>query len=644
MPLNDREQKFTVQDVEEALQQARTYYARRDKEVKKDVELYNQDYTLDMPKDFHQIKTPTTKTMCDRPADRLGSGRMQVHIEPRRAGAKERRHVEALERAATVLPYMMRKRVKYNPIRGAALHHFNRGAAVFKVQVDINAANSMPNIKDYGTARAFTAAKKLWQLRNISSFPVVLDVRPIEAIYPDTESDGENYVIENYRRRVGDIKKNYPHWDGWRDLLSKKKSQYRKQSEYTDDLQVEYTEIWTPNYRAVMVEKQFINIGRFEPGPVPNLLGRVPYFLRYAGFGDPAGEPHQRCVSILRGIRDTSRSMSRLFSIIDTVAENEAYGAVLYKKGDSGGEDFEIGPGAKNAMDFPELVKPYQAQGVNPSLLSALGAINAANEYGSVAAEAIGQPPPGGRGPFPMSGVAAAIQGGSASMILDPVKSAIQDALEDIIPFTFYIFDQVIDTEFPLYGQVGENQFVQLSLGPADVDSHYGPVFVELKMRAPEDDYAKYQLGIQAMQAGFPPEFVMEKFFGIENAESVVREMMARQIAYSPTVREQYLIPRMLERLKAQNSGSADVLPGQRTPAPATFALPPNGMPVGPDGMPVGPDGMPMGPNGVPAAANGMGGTPVALEPPADAMVRAAMGMTTPAGPMGTPPVVTRQV
>lgn len=636
----DAESKFDEKDILNQLDEIKTYYFRRDKEVRTDVELYNHEFILDVPEGFHQIKSPTTRSMCDRAADRIGSGRFQAHMEPRNDSTLEAKRVEKKEKAGSVLPYLMRRRQKYNPIRGLALHAFNRGAMVAKIQVDQGMTQPAPDRKDYNSDVEHRSATKLWAYKSVSQFPVSLDARPIEHIYPDPETDGDNWVIEHYERRVGDIKKNFPNWEGWASYIARdSKGKFAKRTPYDDNSRVRYTEVWSKKWRAVMVEGEFLPIGNAEPGVVPNLFGRPPYFIRYSGFGDPAGVPHQRCVSILRGIRDTSRSMSRLFSIIDTVAENEAYGATLLKSGDTGNENFEIGPGAKNIMDFPEAVRPYSSGGVNQTLLAALAAVQAANEYGSVNSEAIGQPPPGGRGPFPQSGVAAAISTGQASMVIDPVNSALEDLFSDIVPFLFYLFDDVLEIELPVFGQVGEGSYVQFTLTTKDIDNHYGPVFMKNQLRSPEDDYAKYQLGMQGLSTGLPPEFVMEKFFGQENAHAMVKDMMAKQIAYSPKVRDEYLIPRLLERLQAKNENRAEALPGSKVPVPA--GAPPQQIPVDPmTGQPVAPMGAP--PNGQPTPDMGTAPTP---GPPSDMLTRATMGLPS-NGPMlpNGPAVPTRSM
>lgn len=634
------EQKLTLAFIERKKQEYHSYYSRMVKEITKDVELYNQEFDLDVPDGFHKIKSPTTRTMCDRAADRIGAGRFQNHMEPRNGSPKEANRIERKEKAASVLPYLMRKRMKFNPYRAAALHAFNRGAFVFKIQVDMDALKTKPVPADYKTDLEFKKAAKLWTYKAVARFPVTLDVRPIENIWVDPETDGDNMVIEHYMRPVGDIKKNYPNWDGWANNLMRetggkagkggtKKAKGSSAGGYTDDQRVNFVEVWTQEQHAVLVDGMFVGIGDFAPGPIPNPFGRPPYFMRYAGFGDPAGLPHNRCVSILRAIRDTSKSMSRMFSILDTIAENEAYGATNIQKGDSGAAEFSIGPGSVNEMDFPEKVVKYTPTGVNPSLLQALNIMQSVNESGSVPAQAIGQSSVNGRGPT--SGVQSAIETGQASMIIDPVKSAIEDAHSEMVSFIFYVFDAVLETELPVFGQVGEDLYVQMTLGPDDIDNHYGPIVSTLMLRAPEDDYSKYQLGIQAMTSGFPPEFVMEKFFGIEDPKAMVRDMMAKQIAYSPQVREQYLIPRLLERLKATDSGQAEMVPGQRVPAPAAVQL----QPQQPGGMPMPPQALPPGPGG--PQPNGPMPAP---QMPSDAMARANMGMAG-SGPsdMGGAPV-----
>lgn len=577
--------------------------------MKLDVDLYNQDYVIDTPPDFHQVRTPTTKAVPDRLADRLGSGRMQVRMEPRRAGSAEKARVEKLEKSASALIYLARKREHFNPIRAMSLHAFNRGAFAAKIQIDMQAFIPEPVRKDFDTDGEWRKAGKLWEYKRITRFPVIFGVRPIETLYQDPESDGENDVIEHYERRVGDIKKDHPDWIGW--------SRFGHTGRYSDDTRVRYTSVWTRDWRGAMVEDEWLPIGKFKAGPIENAFGRPPYFIRYAGFGDPAAEPHNKCVSILRAVRDTSIAQSRLLSIIDSVAENEAYGATLVKKGDSGVADFRLAPGAINEMDDPQAVRPYSPRGISSEIMGALSLMQQASEYGSASSEVIGQYA-NRRGATPPSGVSAAITTGQASMLLDPVKGAVEDALSDIVPFLFWTFENVIEEEIPLYGKVGEDSFVNLTLTPGMIDGHYGPVFINLMLREPESDFASWSLGIQAIEAGLPLDFVLEKLLKIENSNSMAQTMMARKIAFSPEVISGYVIPRFIENLKATVENSADKMPGENVPAPAGAVMP-----------------------GLPTMGGGMtGGDVSGMQVPEDAMVRAQAGIAMPSLATG-PPVVT---
>lgn len=592
-------------EVRRVLEERKQYYRRRDLEVRKDVELYQQDYLLDTPPDFHQVKTPTTKAVPDRLADRLGSGRMQVRMEPRRPGGAEKTRVEKLEKAAGALIYLARKREHFNPIRAMALHAFNRGAFAPKIQIDMQAFVKEPVRGDFDTEGEFKRAAKLWEYKRITRFPVIFGVRPIESLYPDPETDGENSVIEHYKRRVGDIKKNYPMWSEWGTEIG-------SLGRFKDDDRVDFTEIHDRDWRGAMVEGEWLPIGDFKPGPIENVFGRPPYFIRYAGFGDPVAEPHNKCVSILRAVRDTSVAQSRLLSIIDSVAENEAYGSTLVKKGDSGAQDFRLAPGAINEMDDPQAVRPYAPRGISGEIMSALSLMQSASEYGSAAGEAIGQYS-NRRGAQAPSGVAAAIMTGQSSMLIDPVKGAIEDALSDIVPFLFWTFDTVVGEEVPIYGQVGEDSFVNLTLSPALIDGFYGPVYVNMLLREPESDYASWQLGIQAIEAGFPMDFVLDKLLKIENSGSMAQTMMARKIAFSPEVISGYVIPRFVEHLKAKVDSTADAMPGENVPAPA-------------------------GASGLPTMTGMAGGDVTNPGVPGDAMARAQMGIAIP-GPMAGPPI-----
>lgn len=606
---------LAVSDVMAVLSTAKKYYRERDRRVREDVELYEQDYKILLPAGIDPIKSPSTKSIPDRAADRLGGARLQVHMDPRRGGQTESDHVERLEQAGAAIFYLARKRVKYNTIRALALHAFTRGAMVLKFQLDEKAAPKMPDRADFSSDLAFQAATKLARFRQLERWPLILDARPIESIYPDPETDGDNYVIEHYKRRVGDIKKNYPGWDGWATRWSEKdrtaKSLGRR---FDDDVIVEFTEVTTREWRCAIVEGSFIPIGSFPAGPIPNAYGRPNYFIRYAGFGDAAGKPEQRCVSVLRGVRDVAMMESRMLTTVNKVAEDEAYGATVIDANDvSARETLSFGPGAVIESDKhaggggPSALRQQHDL---PSVLQALQVAQRSVESGAVPNEAIGQPSQSRTGT--PSGVAAAILTGQASMIIDPVKGALEDLISDAIPFMFYVLDTVWDGAIMLYGEVGPKTFVNFDLDSKVIDGHYGPVYVSLKLQAPEENHASWNLGIQAMQAGMPMHFVLEKFFAVENADEMIREMVTQKLVEAPET-FQYLTARLIERLQAKAQNTADKLPGQNVPAPAGIPGPP-------------------GPS-APVAANGVPG------PPMDPMMRAQLGI--PGGPSlpGGPPV-----
>ena len=584
LPETDEEPP-TVQGVEQILADRRSHRNLLRTQIREDLELYRQSYEIDMPPNFHQVNTPTTTTVVDRLADRIGSAQIIAHMEPRRSGVEEKKRVESLEKAAIALTWLARKRNKYNVIRGMAHHGASRGGFVLKIQVEPENWKAQP-VKENESDVSYKRRLASWKYEAIASFPILMGVRPMEAIYPDPETDGDHDIIEHYQRRVGDIKKNYPNWPAWTSLFGEGRRFRDEQgrfARYTDDVIVDYTEIWTRNWRGVIVGGKWVPIGsqtEEAAGPVRNVFGRPPYFLRYAGFGDPEGAPEERCRSILRPGRTTFIALTRLLSIIDTVAENEAYGTTLLKTGDSGNKNFSIAPGSKNEMDDPASVRPYRPDGLNPMVLQALGLMQGVAESGSVPSEAIGQQPSFRRGTAGMSGVGASIITGQASMILSPLVDAIKDCLSDAISFILYIVDAVVPRELPIWGQVGEKQFVQVTLDSDLIDGHYGPVYVSLALKDPEEDYAREEAGVRALGAGLQLPFVLERFFRIENAESMTNSILSRQIAFHPEMVTKFFVPRLIAALEAQTGSGG---PG----GPGGPGSPPNGQVPGeiPQGM-----------------------------------------------------------
>src|SRR3990167_4714884 len=263
LPPTDEEPP-TIQLVEEILADRRSHRDRLRQQIREDLELYRQSYEIDMPPNFHQVNTPTTTTVVDRLADRIGSAQVICHLEPRRKGSEEKKRVESLEHAAVALTWLARKRNKYNVIRGMAHHGASRGGFVLKIQIDADGWEPEPVREINEGKTAYARRSAMWRYNAVANFPIVMGVRPMESVYPDPETDGDHDIIEHYQRRVGDIKKNYPNWDGWRTQFGEGK-RFRdangRFARYSDDITVDYTEVWTRNWRGVMVGGQWVPIG-----------------------------------------------------------------------------------------------------------------------------------------------------------------------------------------------------------------------------------------------------------------------------------------------------------------------------------------------------------------------------------------------
>lgn len=631
--------KPTVQSIENTLTTLRDqYYKKRDTEVNTDVELYRQAYKLDFPEGmgFHEVKSPNTRNIPDRFADRIGKGRIVAHMDPRKAGPEEKKHVEILERAAVAIPDLARKRMKQNPNRGMALHSANRGAFVVKFQCNLDDFTDAPKQKSGESASMFAKRTNLWKFEQLSRFPLLMDVRPIESIYPDPGSDGDEYVIEAYERTAGDIRKNLPHWAGWVTEPTSDGGRRMTGKRYEDNDRVKYIEVWTRTWRAVVIDGEFVPTTEGAPAaPVPNPYGRPPYWVRFP-FGDPADPPEGRCVGLLRAIRYTAKSESRMLSIIDTLAENEAYGATVISSKDQSAEDtMAFGPGSIIKTDTPDHPpKAYSPQNNIDKVMAAFGLVQKETERGSVPSAAIGQMQnaPGG-GSAPPSGVAASILTGESSMVVDPVKTAIEDFYAEFIPFCFYFLDTVVKKNLTVYGMVGDNVYFNVDLNSDTIDGHYGPVYVTLQLRDPEDDFAKMNVGAQLLDK-LPLEFVLEKFFSIENSAETVKRMMVQRLVQSEEMLKGYLLPRLIEQLQAADKNVAPSDPGRKIAAP--MGAPGAVQPV------LGPNGVPMDPAAMAAAGaaapqqgpNDMTGASVAgMDMATRASMHVAPGPMVPRGP-----------
>jgi len=234
--------------------------------------------------------------------------------------------------------------------------------------------------------------------------PLLIQMRDPRYVYPEFGLDGLSYVVEQFTRTVGDVRRTYGE-----DVLAKKKR----------DEEIEWTEYWDSTHFYHWAAGELVQSGE-------HLCGGIPYAYEFARQTGKI-EPEKRGRSFLQGMTAVVDRMNTLASMESTFVSNYIGSAwAYYSERDE--HDIDLRPGAVNHLDATDRLEPIQAGRKALDLDASWSKLETHWERGTFPGTVFGADP--GR---VMSGYSLTILNQSGRMRLQPMIACVERLLEALL-------------------------------------------------------------------------------------------------------------------------------------------------------------------------------------------------------------------
>lgn len=175
----------------------------------------------------------------------------------------------------------------------------------------------------------------------VTSVPVLMQVKDPRIIYPQWSATGIDCVIEVWQRRVSDIRRLYP------DAL--------KEKNYDGKTLVEWVEYWDDTYRMYFADG--LPVTTKGKHAIPHGYGVVPYAFGRAR-GTPRSDPEERYRPLLRGVENTITNMDVWYTVLATAGWSAVTNSWLVFSETV--KDLDLKPGAINYLSPDDKVQGLQ--------------------------------------------------------------------------------------------------------------------------------------------------------------------------------------------------------------------------------------------------------------------------------------------
>ncbi len=342
-------EKPTIGDIIKLKDDRVTYYSTLRTEQESSESYYELEFDSGIKEPFREIKMDTARNFVDDPVNTMVTDNPQIKYPPLADTEVERERAQKVQNVLQAgLDRVLQEQP--NPLEEAPKNIWLYGEGYFKALVNKEVYDTKPKKGE----KNYDEELEEWEYGLIDNFPLILKAPNPRWIMPSIKhSRGiPANVIEFYKRRVEDIKANYPDWVNAKD---------KKDTELVD-----WIEYWSKDWRGYLADG--VSVFGEEKDFLPNIFEIVPYVHMYSGLGRMSadGDPKYMARSVLFGAKDMLLTETRGFSQIDTIRARYAYpivkaqgrkdayesapipepGAILYGVNDTDNTNVEIDYGA----------------------------------------------------------------------------------------------------------------------------------------------------------------------------------------------------------------------------------------------------------------------------------------------------------
>lgn len=288
MPLDSMEytSKVTPEDLADIRAGLESHYAKMHSRMRRADQLYQRDFEglMELPEGLQIHESSTSSLIVDGLRDQIRVDEPQVSFTPRGKSQKASRHKDTMEEWGRNFLVTLPEHTLVNVPQQGAHDLLLRGAACWKIAVDVDALPEPPDRSDYKSNPLYLEALEEWRAARAVSWPfIVKAVDPLRLLPCPGNRQPLPYMIEVQDRRLYDVIVDYP--------------DFKYPKTYSKSQRCNWVEYWDAETYMVLVDGSVLFAKK-------NPYGFVPYIYRYSGLGraNEDGDPAHLAVGILTSI------------------------------------------------------------------------------------------------------------------------------------------------------------------------------------------------------------------------------------------------------------------------------------------------------------------------------------------------------
>jgi hypothetical protein len=343
-----KKNKLTVSEIVDLRWELQPVFATWHAQQERDDKLYNLLYDVvagNLPDGFEPVRPPSATTIVDLTADHAAGNFPNLHVPRRKESGDATKQATLMERAGQGFWYRTIQNAPQNIFRAWAQSGALRGGIAGCLTYNPDNWPDLPVPSELGgiESEAYKDAKEEVLAQRRSAWPFrIVPIDPLE-LYLDPASDGQNFVIHAYQKKVYDVLRDWPNWDrmvpGRPDPL--KLTDTVEFIAYADDTYRSYIvsgDRPVPDAKSGRALAPTTRYGGVALNPVSGGVhkhgyGFNPYFFAWGGFGSPFGAPEFKGRGILTVAVDLFLEEARRMTHLGAIVGQQAFPWILLQDG-----------------------------------------------------------------------------------------------------------------------------------------------------------------------------------------------------------------------------------------------------------------------------------------------------------------------
>ncbi|MDE1822257.1 MAG: hypothetical protein KGI98_15570 [Euryarchaeota archaeon] len=537
----------------ERLALAQQYWGQLHKEQMTDWFHFSLQQQVSVPDGFNVIRPATGYTICAAAADHIAGDGPQVLRPPKSRRQKDEESSERVQRALEAAQHRFAAEVQTNPVRSLVMSLMWGGMAVSQGPIyDPDAWGDEPVRGDFmaqgqDADTAYAQAKEDYEFVKQRRWPFYWRAVDPRWVFPDPGTIGKKWVILYYRRSVGEIKAQWPAWNGKLPASSDAgalgspafsslsgqlgggtapgSGSVGARGYYLDTDLVEWVEYWDSTHRIYIAANEVVDARAHK-------YGKPPFQIRSAGYGNDMGLPHEKFRSLIYPVRSLLEQEIRALCQFDAIMRQNAWPQIMTPIGSA---LKTLQPGTVVPMRPEDIAATKVLESLDPKIVEALaneiGIIQKGIEDGTYPGVVRGERAKGIPSGYGQQSLVA-----QARMRFGPPAAAMESLLAEFYSDFLACVENVVGEKVPIWGPTAKG-FLDEELDPDDIAGYYYTI-VSLNPKMPMDRANEVAIGQGLLQLGaIDMDTFLKDFAGYPNPEQMRVQRMRDEILNQPTLK-----------------------------------------------------------------------------------------------------------